>query len=292
LIININKLTKYYGKHKGIENLTFSVNKGDIFGFIGPNGAGKSTTIRVLLNLIFATSGKAEVFGLDCAEKSKKIKKHIGYIPSDVNYYYSMTSKELFEYTSRFYKKDYTKKIAELVKEFDVDLNKKFKELSVGNKKKVAIIQAVMHSPKLLICDEPTSGLDPLMQSKFFDLVRRENEKGTTVLFSSHNLLEVERVCNRVAIIKDGSIIKTGTSDELESKNMYKINVHSTGYEQLLSKSISVITKNPNNLKFMYQGDINELLKQLSLMKLEKLTIEKPSLEDIFMHYYEEDKNE
>src|SRR5659263_598953 len=195
-VIEIKNLTKNYGKARGITDVSFNVEQGEIFGFIGPNGAGKSTTIRTLLSLIYPTSGSASIFGMDCVEFGPEIKKEIGYLPSEVFYYDNMKVIDLLKYSASFYKKDCSKKIVELAEIMDLDLNKKIDDLSFGNKK------------KLIILDEPTSGLDPLMQQKFFDLLEEENKKGSTILLSSHILGEVQRLCNRVAIIKEGEIIK------------------------------------------------------------------------------------
>ena len=194
LIIETTGLTKYYGKARGIEDVALQVNEGEIYGFIGPNGAGKSTAIRTLLNLIFPTRGSAKIFGLDCVKDSWAIKQLVGYLPAEVNYYDDMTVADLFSYSARFYGKDCTKRTAELVELFSVDTKKRIDSLSLGNKKKVGIIQALLHKPKLLILDEPTSGLDPLMQKHFHDLLREENQQGTSIFFSSHVLGEVQKL--------------------------------------------------------------------------------------------------
>ena len=214
-IIETKDLTKYYGKHRGIENVTFQVQEGEIFGFIGPNGAGKSTTIRTLLSLIHKTSGEATIFGLDCERDSREILKQVGYLPSEVFYYDKMKAIDLLTYSASFYSGDCTNRIRELAWRLELDLNKRVEDMSLGNKKKVGIIQGLLHSPKLIILDEPTSGLDPLMQRTFFDLIREENQRGATVLFSSHILGEVQRMCHRVAIIKDGALVTAGETAEL-----------------------------------------------------------------------------
>ncbi|MGV8150048.1 MAG: ABC transporter ATP-binding protein, partial [Alkaliphilus sp.] len=214
-VITSNSLTKYYGKAKGIESVNLEVYESDIFGFIGPNGAGKSTTIRTLLNIIFPTSGSAEIFGKDVVKHSLEIRKKVGYVPSEVYYYDYMKAAELFTYSAKFYGITSTVRTKEFAQRLELDLDKKIGELSHGNKKKVSIIQALVHEPSLLILDEPTGGLDPLIQTVFFDIIREENSKGTTVFFSSHVLPEVQKLCNRVAIIKDGSIVKTSSISEL-----------------------------------------------------------------------------
>ena len=210
-IIEVKNLKKYYGKSRGIEDVSFEVEEGEIFGFIGPNGAGKSTTIRTLLALIYPTSGSASIFGKDCIAHAHEIAMDIGYLPSEVFYYDGMRVLDLLKYSASFYKKDCTARINELAEALDLDLKKKIDDLSFGNKKKVGIVQGLIHQPKLIILDEPSIGLDPLMQQTFFELLREENKKGATILFSSHILSEVQKLCNRVAIIKDGSIINIDT---------------------------------------------------------------------------------
>lgn len=290
-VIRIKDLTKYYGSVKGIENVNLNIQQGEIFGFIGPNGAGKSTTIRVLLNLIFPTNGNAEIMGMDVIRDSKKIKNLIGYIPSDANAYDKMKVAEFLSYCSHFYNTTNSdQKIRELTALFDLDPKRKIADLSRGNKKKIAIIQSLIHSPSLLILDEPTTGLDPLMQEQFFELLRRENERGMTIFFSSHVLSEVQLLCKRVAIIKDGRIIKIENIDTLRKKQLKKIFLEfeaSHPNDILAIKGIEDIIMNTSGiLSFMYSGNINNLIHKLSGIKLMNMTIEEPSLEEIFMHYY------
>ena len=223
-VIEIKKLTKNYGKARGIIDVNLNVEQGEIFGFIGPNGAGKSTTIRVLLGLIYPTSGSATIFGKNCVEQPD-VRNEVGYLPSEVFYYDNMRVIDLLKYSASFYKKDCTKRINELAEIMDLDLKKKIDDLSFGNKKKVGIVQGLLHEPKLIILDEPTSGLDPLMQQKFFELIEQENKKGATVFFSSHILGEVQRMCSRVAFIKDGKIIKLEKMSTLQENNYKRISV-------------------------------------------------------------------
>lgn len=192
-VIEINQLSKYYGKQRGIEDVTFSVKQGEILGFIGPNGAGKSTTIRTLLALIYPTSGTATIFGKDCIKEAPVIAQDIGYLPSETFFYENMKVRDLLKYAETLYKKDCSKRIDELTSRLNLDVTRKIRDLSFGNKKKVGIVAGLLHSPKLLILDEPTSGLDPLMQQTFFDILREENQKGATILFSSHILSEVQK---------------------------------------------------------------------------------------------------
>ncbi|MFA9391892.1 MAG: ABC transporter ATP-binding protein, partial [Prolixibacteraceae bacterium] len=227
-IIEIANLSKYYGKSRGIENVNLEIHEGEIFGFIGPNGAGKSTTIRILLNLIFPSSGTAKIMGMDVVKESKKIKQQLGYIPSDANAYSSMAVNEFLDYCLRFYPQvKQTNRINELSELFELDLKRKISDLSMGNRKKVSIIQSLLHSPKLLILDEPTTGLDPLMQSKFYALLRAENQKGMTIFFSSHVLNEVQLLCKRVAIIKEGRIVQVEDIETLRRKQLNRVSIES-----------------------------------------------------------------
>jgi ABC-2 type transport system ATP-binding protein len=290
-IIDITDLSKFYGKARGIEHINLEINEGEIFGFIGPNGAGKSTTIRILMNMIFPTSGRARIMGMDIIRETKKIKTLVGYIPSDANAYSSMDVHEFLSYCIRFYQvKNEEKRISELADLFDLDLNRKIAELSLGNRKKVSIIQSLLHSPKLLILDEPTTGLDPLMQSVFFDLLRSENKKGMTIFYSSHILGEVQMLCKRVAIIKGGKIIQMEDIGNLRKKQLKKVQIEfgdKVNKESLGIHGIESVIALPGNvLSFMYSGSINELVGFLTGKEINNLMIEEPSLDEIFLHYY------
>jgi ABC-2 type transport system ATP-binding protein len=291
-VIEINNLTKTYGKSRGITDISFTVEEGEIFGFIGPNGAGKSTTIRTLLSLIYPTSGSATIFGKDCVQFAQVIKKEIGYLPSEVFYYDNMKVKDLLKYSASFYKKDCSKRIKELVEWMDLDLNKKIDDLSLGNKKKVGIVQGLLHEPKLIILDEPTSGLDPLMQQKFFELLEEENKKGATILFSSHILSEVQRLCNRVAIIKEGKIVTVERISTLQENNYKKFKVETKaplGPNYFNTSGVNNLEIKENTTSFLFKGNINSIMKKLTDIELVNLWIEEPDLEEIFMHYYEKE---
>lgn len=292
-IIEINNLTKTYGKSRGISDVSFNVEEGEIFGFIGPNGAGKSTTIRTLLALIHPTSGSATIFGKDCIKSAPEIAKEIGYLPSEVFYYNNMKVIDLLKYSASFYKMDCSKRIEELAEIMNLDLNKKIDDLSFGNKKKVGIIQGLLHEPKLIILDEPTSGLDPLMQQKFFNLLKEENKKGTTILFSSHILSEVQKLCNRVAIIKEGKIIKVEKISTLQENNYKKIKIELKSPVDKDIFNISGVNNleiKDNTITFLFKGDINLITKKLCDIDLLNVWIEEPDLEEIFMHYYEKEE--
>lgn len=291
-IIEIKNLTKNYGASRGIVDVSFNVEEGEIFGFIGPNGAGKSTTIRTLLSLIYPTSGSATIFGKDCIKYAPEIAKDIGYLPSEVFYYDKMKVIDLLKYSASFYKKDCTKRIHELAEIMDLDLKKRIDDLSFGNKKKVGIVQGLLHEPKLIILDEPTSGLDPLMQQKFFELLKEENKKGATILFSSHILNEVQKMCNRVAIIKEGKIIKLESISTLTEDNYKKFKIEMTNEIEKRVFEISGVNNleiDRKNVNFIYKGNINQLIKVLSEVEISNILIEEPSLEEIFMHFYEKE---
>jgi ABC-2 type transport system ATP-binding protein len=288
-IIEVKNLKKSYGKSRGIEDVSFSVEDGEIFGFIGPNGAGKSTTIRTLLSLIYPTSGSATIFGKDCIKDAKEIAMDVGYLPSEVFYYDGMRVVDLLKYSASFYKKDCTARIKELAGVLDLDLKKKIDDLSFGNKKKVGIIQGLIHEPKLIILDEPSIGLDPLMQQKFFELLREENKKGATILFSSHILSEVQKMCNRVAIIKEGKIVNIDTISALKENNYIKIAVETRAAADKATFTFDGVTSleiKGNAVSFIYRGNVNAILKRLSAIDLSSVSIGEPDLEEIFMHYY------
>lgn len=223
--IVLNELTKHYGKHRGINNLSFSVNQGEFFGFIGPNGAGKSTTIRTLMGLIRPTGGSASIFDLDCHSKASVIARDVGYLPSENSYYENMKVRELLQYTADLYGMDCKTKMKELADRLNLDLSRKIADLSLGNKKKVGIVSAIMTSPKLIIMDEPTSGLDPLIQQAFYDILKEENSRGATVFFSSHVLSEVQKLCDRVAILKEGQLIGIQSIKELRESGYKKVSL-------------------------------------------------------------------
>ena len=290
--IEIRKLTKSYGKSRGINELELTVSEGDFFGFIGPNGAGKSTTIRTLLGLISPTSGKASVLGYDIVTEKEKILREVGYLPSEINFYNGMKVKDVIRYSADLRRTDCKKKAKDLSERLGLDLNKKVEELSLGNRKKVGIVCAIQHSPKLLILDEPTSGLDPLMQREFFNILKEENEEGSTIFFSSHILSEVQNYCRSAAFIKDGRIIMSDKVENLEQTGTKKITVSGISDISRLT-ALAGITPADSDAgledaqSFFYKGDLNLLLSTLSAESVKDITITEPSLEEIFMNYYE-----
>ena len=290
--IVLNELTKHYGKHRGINNLSFSVNQGEFFGFIGPNGAGKSTTIRTLMGLIRPTGGSASIFGLDCHSKASVIAKDVGYLPSENSYYENMKVRELLQYTADLYGMDCKAKMKELADRLNLDLSRKIADLSLGNKKKVGIVSAIMTSPKLIIMDEPTSGLDPLIQQAFYDILKEENCRGATVFFSSHVLSEVQKLCDRVAILKEGQLIGIQSIKELCESGYKKVSLSAKeaiprDFFNLSGIANYAETADKTSVSFMYNGNITAIIDKIHLLSLDDVLLEEPSLEEIFMHYYE-----
>ncbi len=274
--IEIKGLTKTYGKNRGIENVNLTVKNSEIFGFIGQNGAGKSTTIRLLMNLIFPTCGESTILGLDVIKESKKIKSFLAYVPSEVNYYRNIKTSDLIKYTIKLNGRGTEAEAEELCKYFELDQTRTIGELSLGNRKKVSLVQALLKDPKVIILDEPTSGLDPLMQEKLFKKLLEEKEKGACIFLSSHNLSEVEKYCDRVAIIKDGLIVDVKEMKALRQQRKIRVIYMKKGEDKEKS--------------FIFNGDINDLTKELAALDLLSLKIEQVSLEDEFMKYYKEVK--
>lgn len=288
-IINTDKLTKFYGKSRGMEDISLNIKKGEVFGFIGPNGSGKSTFIRTILGLIQPTSGNAKLFGFDAIKKGNEVREKIGYIPSEINYYSGMNANELLHYSASFYKNVDLRKIDQLAERFELNLEKDIEDLSFGNKRKVALIQSLLHEPELLILDEPTGGLDPLMQNRFFELLQEEHKKGTTIFFSSHILSEIQRICQRAAIIKEGKIVKEEDIQELMKKQMKNCRLVFKEKPRNIQLPENAQKENwvDNKLSFEYLGDVSLLMKWIANQDLLDVTIEEPTLENIFMNYYE-----
>ena len=284
--IQLSNLTKYYGKSRGILNLNLDVKEGEFFGFIGPNGAGKSTTIRTLLGLITPSSGQAKIFDETIRRRNPQIRSHIGYLPSEAVFYRGMKVKDLLKLSADLHHKDCSAEREILCRRLQLDVNRKVDELSFGNRKKVAILSALQHQPKLLILDEPTSGLDPLMQREFFQIIRERNEQGATVFLSSHVLSEIQRNCTRAAIIREGRIIACDRVEALSKTNAKRISVQ--GQVSLDSlEEIRDLKENDGIFSFLYGGDIHRLLETLSAGTITDLSISDPDLDEIFLHYYE-----
>ena len=275
-IIEIQNLTKNYGKHRGVENVSFSVREGEIFGFLGPNGAGKSTTIRAMLGLIQYKQGQIFIGGFDVKKEKEKILQMVGYMPSEAWFYPGMTIKEVLKLSADVRNVDCSVEAEKLCERLQIDGKRKINELSLGNRKKVSLVCAMQHKPKLFLFDEPTSGLDPLMQNVFFELIREYVKAGATCMLSTHILSEIRNYCDRVAIMKEGKLIVTDTVEHLLSSK---------------SKHIKMI-RDGEKLDFIYKGDLNELYKELEGHNIEDILIEEPSIEEVFMHYYEKEGNE
>lgn len=286
-LLEIKNLKKYYGKSVGVENVSLSIEEGEIYGFIGPNGAGKSTTIRTIMGLINKTNGTIYFDGKELNTNDPKTKKLIGYLPSEVNLYGEMKVSEMFDYHESFYDIDTDKRRKKLVKLLKIDETKRVEDLSLGNLKKVGIVLALMHNPKLLILDEPTSGLDPLIQSVFHEILKEEKENGTTILYSTHVLSEVSSLCDKVGFIKDGKIIKEDLIDNIKKDNYTYLRITSKDIESIKKElKLKVIKENNNETTFINDIDSNTLLNKLSKYDIERVLIEEISLEDLFMNYY------
>lgn len=272
-IMEITNLTKNYGKHRGIEGVSFQVEKGEIFGFLGPNGAGKSTTIRSILGLIHCKEGSIRVCGQDAIKNREKVLRHIGYMPSEAWFYQGMTIREILKIAADVRKMDCTQEAEKLCERLRLDTRRKISELSLGNRKKVSIVCAMQHQPELFIFDEPTSGLDPLMQNQFFSLIKEYVEQGATCMLSTHVLSEVRNYCDRVAIMKEGKLIVTDTVEHLLASRTKRIKMVRDG----------------KKLDYLYQDDLNLLYRELEGHDITDILIEEPSIEEVFMHYYEKD---
>ena len=270
-IIKIEKLTKTYGKKRGVTDVSFTVKEGEIYGFIGPNGAGKSTTIRSMLGFLSYNSGSITVFGKDSVKDHTQILKKIGYMPSEALFYPSMKVAEVIKLSADVRGMDCKKEAEMLCERLKLDTGKRIKELSLGNRKKVSIVCAMQHKPELFVFDEPSSGLDPLMQNTFFTLIKEYVAQGATCFLSTHVLSEVSRYCDRAAVMREGRMIKEDKVANLTESS---------------AKNVK-LTIDGEHKEYIYNGDINELIKDLSQKKVQNLFIEEPSLEDMFMHFYE-----
>ena len=269
-IIEIHNVTKTYGKYRVVDNISLGVEEGDMFAFLGPNGAGKSTTIRSMLGML-QYEGDIRILGKDARTQKTEILKEIGYMPSEAMFYPAMKVMDVIRFAADMHKKDCDKEAERLCERLQVDTRKKIQELSLGNRKKVSIVCAMQHEPRLLILDEPTSGLDPLMQDMFFQLLQEANQKGVTCFLSSHVLSEVKKYCRKAAIIKEGKILRVDTVENLSHTNMRLVKVWKDGKEE----------------HFSHHGDMKALLQRLTAMEPEDVLIEEPSLEELFIQYYD-----
>lgn len=284
-IIEIKNLCKSYGSVKAVDDISFEVMAGDFFAFIGPNGAGKSTTIRTLLGLISADSGEATIMGKPLS-KANEYLSDIGYLPSEAVFYNNMKVGELISYSARLRKKDCSQEAKTLCEILELDTTKRIDQLSLGNRKKVGIVCAMQHKPKLYIMDEPTSGLDPLMQKEFFKLLHSRQQEGATVFFSSHVLSEVQSNCSKAAIIRQGKIVAVDSIENLSRTNAKKITLYGVDSVDNISDS-KVYAKGEDWVSFMYNGNVKKLISELDRLDIKDLNITEPDLDEVFMHYYE-----
>lgn len=288
--ITLERLTKLYPGGRGVRDLDLSVEHGEALGFIGPNGAGKSTAIRTMLGLIAPTAGRARIFGLDARAAGPAVRARIGYVPSEPRLYDGMTVAAMLAYLGRFFATDTSTRRRALAEVLDLDLSRRAEDLSIGNKKKVALVAALQHTPDVLILDEPTSGLDPLIQARFFEVIRGERARGTTVFFSSHVLSEVERLCDRVAILRDGKIVELARMADLRARQVKRVRVRldptDAAAELLGLAGIRDPVRNGERLSFVYQGDVKRLIAALAGIAVIDATIEEPSLEEIVLSHY------
>lgn len=291
--IKLQKLSKQYGKSRGISDVDLSVSEGEIYGFIGPNGAGKSTTIKLLLNFIYPSGGSASILGMDVVRESKNIKLQTGYVPSEFSFYPELKVSAMLKYAQSFYRNVDADYIDELSSRFELDLHKRFGDLSYGNKKKAALVQAMIHRPRVLILDEPTNGLDPLMQQRLQETLFALKENGTTVFLSSHNLNEVQDWCDRVSIIRDGIIVDSMEIDKSKMRNIHTVEVSA---EQLTEANILALggirpVKTNGTFVFDYEKDIDALIKTLSAYTVQELFIRPKRLSELFMSYYTQEES-
>ncbi|MFN3691508.1 MAG: ABC transporter ATP-binding protein [Fervidobacterium sp.] len=313
VLLNVVNLTKYYGRKLGIANVNLSVSSGEIIGFVGPNGAGKTTTMRTIMGFLKPSSGEVFLFGQKVTQKNlNSLIKNVGYVPGEVNYYGDITVSKILEFYSGFYKNFDGSYCEYLCKEFDLQLSKKFEELSLGNKKKVSIIQALAHKPKLLILDEPTNSLDPFVQRKLYRILRTLKEEGVGVFFSSHILSEVENLCDKVIFLKEGKILEPEFFDRYTKKIIFllkpELRFEESGIYKLLKdikretedmggKVVEIFSDN-STITIYFKGNANALVQFLKkipnqmLMEVEELSIETISLEDIFENLYKHDTNQ
>ena len=289
--IEIHHLKKYYGKARGIADVTLSVEEGDFFGFIGPNGAGKSTTIRILLGLITATGGRAEIFGQEIQKNKTSLLGEIGYLPSEAMFYHGMRVRDVLRLSADLHKKDCREEAEELCRRLELDTSRKVEELSLGNRKKVGIVCAMQHKPRLYILDEPTSGLDPLMQREFYSLLQERNREGATVFLSSHVLSEVQRYCRHAAVIREGRILVTDNVEKLGHTGAKRVTLRGVSQAPALS-NIKDVECLPEAVSFLYSGEARTLLNALAPLPITDLTVAEPDLEEVFLHYYREEEKD
>src|SRR3990167_2364825 len=289
-VIVSKRLTKFYGTQRGVIDLDFSVFQGEVFCFLGPNGAGKTTTIRVLMDFMKPTEGQAEVFGLDSHANAIEIKRLVGYLPGEMHLYENLTGIEHLRFLAKFRDGVDWKFVDKLASRLQVDLNKKIKKMSHGNKQKVGLIQAFMHKPKLIILDEPTTGLDPLIQHEFYHLIADTKNQGSTFFVSSHNLPEVEKICDRVGIIREGQLVVVEKIEVLREKALRPLEVHFARPPKLTDFSgvagIKDVRVEGNILRCTVVGTLDSFIKKLAKFEVINILSQEPNLEEVFLNFY------
>src|SRR4030081_225545 len=294
-IIQVENLTKSYGSKRGISEVSFEIQEGEVFGFLGPNGAGKTTTIRTLMALLPADSGTATIAGLDCWQQSLEIKRLIGYMPGEPALDPNLTGGQILEYFAHLRGGGDQAFFKRRARRFTPDPSRKFRHYSTGNKRKVVLIQAFMHRPRLLVLDEPTSGLDPLNQQEFDHMVLEARDEGRTVFLSSHVLSEVEKTCTRVGIIRDGTLVRIGDVAEVKAIKRYEITitfanpVPAETFKSLEGVADVQTLDHGHAVRLAMQGSADAVIKAAARYSVVSLTSYEPSLEDIFLRYYEDD---
>ncbi len=285
-IIEIEHLTKFYGKNRGVNDLSLSVSEGEVFGFIGPNGAGKSTTIRAMLGLISPTSGSVRLFGQGVRRGDASALAEVGYMPAEAAFYRGMRVGEVISLSAKLRRMDCAAEARRLCDRLQLDVRRRVEELSLGNRKKVSIVCALQHRPALCLLDEPTSGLDPLMQEAFFDLLEERHAAGGTIFLSSHVLGEVQRHCQRAGVIREGRLIACDRVENLSRTRARRVTLH--GVNRLSLPGMRDVQSEKRALRFLYDGDMAALISALQGLPVDDMTITEPPLEEIFLHFYEE----
>ncbi|MEO4054806.1 ABC transporter ATP-binding protein [Solibacillus sp. CAU 1738] len=289
-MIEVHSLTKKFGDFYSIQNVNLEIEKGEVFGFLGPNGAGKSTTIRHLMGFLQATEGHCSIKGLDCRQSTATIQKFVGYLPGEIAFIDKMTGKQFIRFIAQLRGLNDLKRADELIEYFELNATGLIKKMSKGMKQKIGLVCAFMHDPEIVILDEPTSGLDPLMQTKFIEFILAEKQKGTTILMSSHMIEEVEKTCDRVAIINAGKIVATEKVADLKKRKSKKYMIEFQNESELsrfMDESYVAEQLSPTKAIIIVQGEIQVMLQTLAHYHIVDLDIISQSLEDIFMHYYE-----
>jgi len=284
-------LTKYYGRRLGIGDVSIRVSAGSIYGFLGPNGAGKTTMIRVLLGFLKPTSGRAFVAGYDVRRQSQEVRRNVGHLPGEVRLFSRLTGYATLKYLANLRGRDCRNRANQLAEILDLDLKLKVRYYSRGMRQKLGLIQAMMHDPEVLMLDEPTNSLDPLMQQVVYDLLREHSNNGGTVFFSSHIISEVERICDGVAIVREGRLVADDTIDQLRRKSIQHVRLilrDGSKLPDLLPDGMRLIDREGPNVHLAVEGPVEPLREVLSRLELEYLTIEPPSLEEVFMRFYRE----